>query len=371
MKATRWICILLVLVMALSVTACAAEDGNAENTPQSTAEATNSPDTKEPVADEPTTKTIIDMAGNELEIPADMSHIITVNSVATQAVLMLGGVDAATTIGRGCLEGDLLPQMFPEITEYEANGRYVASDLTVEAVMELNQTVGDSIVLNGSEDTLKMLWDAGCYAASFSVNGPEDLMNSIALIGEILGGEAAEKAEKYNAYYQANIDSVSSVTSEIAEDDKPTVLFVRGVTDTSMNVFQAENTFPHFWISTAGGRNAVETRGELTWDEIANIDPDVIITEKVSGKETILNTEAFASLSAVQNGKVYSGPFGVAVWTMGSTEEALTVLWAAKLLHPDLFPELDIQAETVNYYETFFDYTPSDEQVESILNGNG
>ena len=47
-------------------------------------------------------------------------------------------------------------------------------------------------------------------------------------------------------------------------------------------------------------------RGELTWDEVAAIDPDVIITEKVSGSQDLLASEAFSQLSAVKNGKVYS-----------------------------------------------------------------
>ena len=147
---------------------------------------------KEPVSDnqenenkESETRTVTDMAGTEFEVPSDLSHIITVNSVATQAVLMLGGVDAATTVGRGCFDGTLLTQMFPEIAEYENNGRYISSDLTIEAVMELNNTIGKSVVLTGDEDMIKSLREAGCYAAYFSVNGPEDLMDSVRVIGEI------------------------------------------------------------------------------------------------------------------------------------------------------------------------------------------
>ena len=333
---------------------------------------------KEPVSDnqenenkESETRTVTDMAGTEFEVPSDLSHIITVNSVATQAVLMLGGVDAATTVGRGCFDGTLLTQMFPEIAEYENNGRYISSDLTIEAVMELNNTIGESVVLTGDEDMIKSLREAGCYAAYFSVNGPEDLMDSVRVIGEILGGEAQEKAEQYNKYYQDNIDMVKEATAALSDGEKPTVLFVRGVSDTALTVFNAEGTFPNFWIDAAGGINAADVRGELTWDEVAAIDPDVIITEKVSGSQDLLASEAFSQLSAVKNGKVYTGPFGVAVWTMGSTEEALTVVWAAKTLYPDILPDVDMEEMTKEYYETFFGYTPTQEQIQSILAGNG
>lgn len=360
---------ILAALMVLGLAACGSSDsGSADNGQGDAVTDTNNQENNDSESD---TRTVTDMAGTKFEVPADLSHIITVNSVATQAVLMLGGVDAATTVGRGCFDGTLLTQMFPEIKEYEENGRYISSDLTIEAVMELNNTIGESVVLTGDEDMISALRDAGCYAAYFSVNGPEDLMDSVRVIGEILGGEAQEKARQYTDYYQNNIDMVKEATASLTEEEKPTVLFVRGVSDTALTVFNAEGTFPNFWIDAAGGINAADVRGELTWDEVAAIDPDVIITEKVSGAQDLLASEAFSQLSAVKNGKVYTGPFGVAVWTMGSTEEALTVVWAAKTLHPDILPDADMEEMTKEYYETFFGYTPTQEQIQSILAGNG
>ncbi len=47
------------------------------------------------------------------------------------------------------------------------------------------------------------------------------------------------------------------------------------------------------------------------------------------------------------------------------------VMLAAQIMYPDLFSDIDIKAETIKYYQTFFDYTPTDDQITSILNGNG
>lgn len=373
----KTIVLLLVISMLVCMTSCGSENTASKTSvsPDASQSTIPSPEVPSSEVSSPSTsdktRTITDMAGTSFDIPSDLSHIITVNSVATQAVLMLGGVDAATTVGRGCFDGTFLTQIYPEIEAYKDNGRFITSDLTTEAVMEFNNTIGESVVLNGNEETINALREAGCYAAYFSVNGPEDLMNSVTVVGSILGGDAAVKAAEYNTYYQKNIDTVSAITGKLSDAEKPTVLFVRGAKDTALSVFQAEKTFPNFWISTAGGINAVDTRGELTWDVLVSIDPDIIITEKVSITDAILKNEALSALSAVQNNKVYTGPFGVAVWTMGSTEEALTILWAAKLFHPDLFTNIDMTAETINYYRTFFDYTPTEEQVASILAGNG
>ena len=49
------------------------------------------------------------------------------------------------------------------------------------------------------------------------------------------------------------------------------------------------------------------------------------------------------------------------------TEEALNIQWAAEELHPDLFPDLDIPAATKSFYQQFFGYQLSQDQVSSIL----
>ena len=64
---------------------------------------------------EPQDRTIADMRGDEVLVPAEADTVMTVNSVATQMVLMLGGEDAAATMGRGFdySEGSLNQAMFP------------------------------------------------------------------------------------------------------------------------------------------------------------------------------------------------------------------------------------------------------------------
>ena len=60
-------------------------------------------------------------------------------------------------------------------------------------------------------------------------------------------------------------------------------------------------------------------------------------------------------------------PAGTIIWMYYGTEEALNIQWAAKELHPDLFPDLDIPAVTKAFYQQFFGYQLSQDQVSSIL----
>ena len=69
----------------------------------------------------------------------------------------------------------------------------------------------------------------------------------------------------------------------------------------------------------------------------------------------------------MQNGQVYANPKGVFSWDRYGVEEALQLQWAANLLHPDLF-NIDIRTQVKDFYETFLNYTLTDDQVERILN---
>ena len=67
--------------------------------------------------------------------------------------------------------------------------------------------------------------------------------------------------------------------------------------------------------------------------------------------------------------KVYVNPAGVFSWDRYGAEGALQILWAAKTLHPELFKDVDIAAETKKFYKEFLHYDLSDKEVGYILNG--
>ena len=74
----------------------------------------------------------------------------------------------------------------------------------------------------------------------------------------------------------------------------------------------------------------------------------------------------------MKNKAVYANPTGVYLWDRYSAEEALQILWAAKLLWPTQFANIDIIQQTKNFYSTiFFHYQLTDADVAAILAGNG
>jgi hypothetical protein len=48
-------------------------------------------------------------------------------------------------------------------------------------------------------------------------------------------------------------------------------------------------------------------------------------------------------------------------------EEALQIQWAAKMLHPDLFRDLDVRTEARNFYRTFFNYSLTEAELDQVF----
>ena len=65
-------------------------------------------------------------------------------------------------------------------------------------------------------------------------------------------------------------------------------------------------------------------------------------------------------------------PNGISRWGHpGSLETPLAMLWTVKTIYPDYAGSIDIKAETKKFYKKFFNYNPSDQMINQILQGRG
>lgn len=308
-------------------------------------------------------RTVVDMKGNEITVPADTQTILTPNSVATQMVLMVGGEDAAATLGRGFdySEGSLNATMFPGLADVPA---FSSQDLTVENVAAIDP----DFVLSGDEDLNAKLTDSGIPAAYISVTSPETIIEAVNMIGDILGGDAVDKAQAYEDAYNQALEDTKALSAGLADDEKPRVLYMRSTESTT-----GADSMPDSWITAAGGINAAAEAGftgsgtEINAETIMNINPDIIICENEDTANAFLTDPAFSELAAVQNGKVYQAPFGTAVWSMGTAETLLQLSWAGTIINPDLYADVNLDQKTRDFYKEFFNYDLSQEQLDTIF----
>ncbi len=122
------------------------------------------------------------------------------------------------------------------------------------------------------------------------------------------------------------------------------------------------------WIRRAGGRDvAAEIKGTLqpiTAEQIMRWNPDIII---VGGQDERPKDDPAAATPALKGYRVVRNPSGAYQWDRHGPEFALQLLWAAKLLHPNRFRDLDLARETAGFYRRLYGYAMSPQEVASVL----
>ena len=68
----------------------------------------------------------------------------------------------------------------------------------------------------------------------------------------------------------------------------------------------------------------------------------------------------------MQDKQVYKLPLGTYRSYTPSTDTPMTLLWMAKQVYPDLFPDVDITREVKNYYEEMYGVELSSQQVQRM-----
>ncbi len=310
---------------------------------------------------------IKDISGEIVKVPVNVEKIATLWYANNQIILMLGGADKIIATTDLIKNNKWFAHVYPRILTIPngVNGK----SLQIEELVKLNPDIVIAADKNNKEELVKN----GFNVLYPSFTNHADVKKSVVIMAELIGGEVPKIAKKFNDYFDQNLQKVLSKTSKIAQTNRPKVLHIAE----GKNLFKVDgqNTIIDEWINVAGGVNAVQAKGnmlELNAEEIININPDVIIIGRAKSPkaiEEVYANKVYADTNAVKNKKVFVNPAGVFSWDRYGAEGALQVLWAAKTLHPELFKDIDIAAETKKFYKEFLHYDLSDNEVGYILNG--
>ena len=345
-----------VLALTIGVVGC-----NKQEEPAPTPEPDQS--TIDPtLAPEPEKVMVKDMKGDDCVEAGTVKTILTVNSVATQMVIMCGGESAAATLGQGFQygEGTLNYKMFPNLGGLKT---FTRADATTENVAAIDP----DLVLIDVPDTVDALRKADIPVAYMSVVSPETIMEAVTMIGQAMGGDGEAIAEAYVSYYKDVLDEMAALAARVSTH--PRVLYLRSETKTI-----GEGSMPQSWITTLGGTNVGAELGakggagsDVTTEAIIGADPDIIICENATLAQTILTDAKYADMTAVKAGAVYVAPLGTAVWSMGTAEAPLMVYWASQYINPEAFTSIDPDKKTIEFFQKFYGYTLSAYELDAIF----
>ena len=370
--------ILMAAMMLLS--GCA---GTANESEQSQ-EPSNS-ETAEALEQTPEGRTVVDHDGIEVDIPEQIDRIAVGNigPMASVLTLFLGSGESIvgmSPMSMSAAENGILGELFPELLDADTSFLQ-GSNINVEKLLTLEPDL--VLIQSGQSEVRTQLENAGLTVVAFGVGTFKyDIINTyeawIDLLSQIF--PANDKMEEVTAYSKEVLELVQSRVSDIPEAERKRALFLFQYDETQM-VASGRNFFGQYWCESAGAVNVAQDieagQATITMEQVYEWQPDVIfITNFTNTKPAELYANAVGSddwslVKAVQEQQVYKMPLGSFRTYSVSADMPVTLLWVAKTIYPDLFSDIDTDAEVKDFYQRIYGVTLTDEQVAAMYDPQG
>lgn len=320
--------------------------------------------------DPPATRTVTDMTGRTVTLPAEIKSVATFGAIGVLNTFV-------ETMGQGskiCNEGSasftksaswekyqyvFAPQLKTSPVFQDANG---------EIIMETVLATKSDVSLTMTKELTDQLEAQGLNVIQLSWKDQNDIKPAITLLGEVFN--AQDVAADYLAYFDEKVALAEDLTENIKAEDKKTVLYG------SISSFTQPHLIAEWWIPAAGGisvtKDAPREKESLvyTLEDLLKWNPDTMIVSSSSEKEKVLADTRLADVKAVKNGQIFIIPRVAHVWGNRTTEQPLTIFWTLNKLYPEIMTDEALSKEIFYFYSHFFKVDLTDEQIKEIVNFN-
>jgi iron complex transport system substrate-binding protein len=187
----------------------------------------------------------------------------------------------------------------------------------------------------------------------------------------LLGALTHRDAEPLAAYAEKTLATMEARINRIPQEERPRVYYARGPRGLETGLGGSINVET---IEYLGARNvAAERQGGLATVSIEQVlvwNPQVIVTIDRDFAASVQNDPQWKQVEAVSAGRVHLSPKLPFGWIdfPPSVNRLIGLWWLAKIFYPDHFDE-DIRALTREFYSLFYHVTPSDADIDRVLDG--
>jgi len=348
------------------------------------------------------TRTIIDMRGKEVQVPAHIERVVTIDDGLVEGVMtVLGESGKIVGLGSSCL------QKSSETTIPGVSGNYTYKN-GMNPVRYLNPGFADLPLVQESStginyETLAALEPdvvivrRGSCAASWGLNDdslnknidnieklgiPTVVVNAppcyndpdlskiseeIKVIGRVFGKE--ERAKEIVAYIDGCVAMIESRTANVPEKEKPRVLAL-GLSPLSRKAGGAGNVrgaiIAYYIEEIVNAANAytvtryVSDTGVVSAEHVLALDPDIIILPTSSGYHPPRELysapyyENLRELGAVKNKTVYALPYTPCNCDASRLEYPIDLMIIAKAAYPDRFEDIKVNKWVLEFYQNVY-----------------
>ena len=319
------------------------------------------------------TRTILDGAGRQVEVPEKVETIVCVGVGALRytcyvgaADLVVGVEDYETKAGMSRLYNYVNFDKFKDLPVIGTNGEPYTEEIialspdvivmsayaSVEADDLQEKTGTPVVVVPGSDTTLD-----------------DDAYETIRILGELYGKEI--RAAELTEYLEGIQKDLNDRTKDIPESEKPTV-YVGGVSFKGAHGFEGtEAGYGPFALINAN--NLADTTGQtgafdIDLEQVLSWDPDIIFLDfngmSLISEDYASNPDYYNALTAVQEGKVYSQISFRSSAT--NLETALAdAYYAACVIYPEQFADIDPVEKAGEIFEMLLGVDPYEDLKEA------
>lgn len=338
------------------------------------------------------TRTVIAADGTQVEIPAQVTKVAPNIGALAEVTMIVSKGDPVISAAATQQITDKFKQYFPRYSEGNPNDYSAQS---VEDLIASGTQVVFGVQSMYSDDQLDQLKQAGiAFVPINSVSTVDELCDATELIGEILGGDYQQQAQKFSTYWKQQLSDAKNATASVSS--KQTILeamynsgsFTTVNSSDIMNeYFEAAgltNVAADLQKSSAGsngqssgsnGQNSGNKSGggaqgiTIDAESIAQMNPEWIITNSQEGKEALMSNPALSKVKAIANNHVLVSPQGAYLWIVRSGEGAMVPMWLVSQVYPDLAGDYDAKTAVKDFFKEFYSYDLDDAAAEGILAG--
>lgn len=330
--------------------------------------------------DTPSTRTITDIDGVQVEIPETVTKAVALWSAGNQLMVTVGGTDIMYQNYGGFVEHKTawIDMVFPDLK----NKTIFAFDQTTgegyDPSVEEMLTVNPQVIFINDKERAEEYRRGGLTVINCDSDSYETMLWTLETMGEVFGGEAKTRALKIKEFYNEKLEYLSERLTTVDKASKPSIYFLDSQQQTGALRTSGEGTMQEAWAINGGatypaaelvsGRNK-----DISAEQLIAMDPDYIFVGGVNQKEAydnLLNNGVFANLSAIKNNKVIRCPQGTWQWDKPCSESVMQMLFVAKTIYPALFEDLNMVDITKSYFKDIYGYTLDDITAQKILAGD-
>lgn len=370
--AKKLLSLLLALALSFALLAGCADTGS-NDTPSTPSAPVSETDTTPETPDVPETPvdesyTVTDMMGAEVTFESVPQTVATFGSIGVLNTFVecLGcGERICNNMGSKFESTKGYPHLRLEFAPQTADAPLLTNsdgELVTEEIIRL----APEVCLTMTKSTAEELRKLNLNVIYLEWKEQDDIAVAVRLLGEVLGVQ--DKAKEYLEYFDDMIAEAEALVASIPEAERKTALYG------SVTSYSQPHIIAEWWITAAGGisvTNNGRTDESYTYtsEDLLMWDPDVLL---VSGRSQIdeLKTDAlYADLTAVQNDAIYCVPTVGHAWGNRTVEQPLTIFWTINKLYPDLVSDEALSEKIYYFYDHFFNYQLSDEQLATYVEG--